>query len=71
MRKVWTLKERELIKTETKQRGIYVDDDSSSDSDFDNKRIRIPSTKVKPDDEQFGTKHPNAVINHLEGGSTE
>ena len=48
-----------------------MDDDSSSDSDFDNKRIGIPSTKVKPDDEQFGTKHPNAVINHLEGGSTE
>ena len=63
MRKVWTLKERELIKTETKQRGIYVDDDDSSDSDFDNKRIGIPSIKVQPDDEQFGSKRPNAVIN--------
>ena len=48
-----------------------MDDDDSSDSDFDNKRIGIPSTKIQPDDEQYGTRTPNAVINHVEGGSRE
>ena len=68
MRKVWTLKERSLINTETKQRAIYVNDDTSSDSEFDNTRIGIPSTKVQPDDEHYGSKRINGIMNHVEGG---
>ena len=72
MRKVWSLKERELIKTETRQRAIYLNDVSSSDSDFDNPKIEITKNRVQNDDAHFTNEPPTIeIINQKEGGEKE
>ena len=70
MRRVWSLKERELIKTETRQRAIYVNDVSSSDSDFDNPKIDIPRNRLQ-DDAHITNDPTIEIVNQKEGGERE
>ena len=49
MKKVLTLKERDQIKKEVKQRATYLDDNTSTDSDFRDPSFIVCSNKLLPE----------------------
>ena len=53
MKKVLTLKERAQIRNETKQRAIYLDDNTSTDSDCNDPSLVIASNKLAPQTEDI------------------